>query len=358
MKVIFLSRFFYPHIGGVEKHVQNVGASLVKRGHEVTVITEKLLGAHSANNHSISSSAKHPGKVNGMTVFQIHPGKDDWFKKIRIWKELWKYKYILKQADIIHCHDVFFWYLPFRFVFPYKKVYITFHGYEGNKIPGRRAILSHKIAEKLSKGNICIGDFFKKWYGTNPTIISYGAVDTTPKLDSKTHNSSIKNVLYIGRLEEEAGIMEYLRAVRILKDKGINLKLTILGDGSQMKKAQLFAEKNRLDVVFKGFVENVDEYVKKTDIVFVSRYLGILESLVNKKLVFAVYNNDIKKDYLETAKFKKYIYISSGYLSLASDIQHVILNKDYDEKIKDGYSWAKKQSWEKLCDSYLRLWRA
>ena len=67
--------------------------------------------------------------------------------------------------------------LPFRFLCPTKKVYTTFHGYEGNSIPTKKAILMHKISEKLSNGNICIGDFLEKWYGTKATYISYGATE-------------------------------------------------------------------------------------------------------------------------------------------------------------------------------------
>jgi hypothetical protein len=53
---------------------------------------------------------------------------------------MWNNRDLIKEADIIHCHDVFFWYLPFRFLFPQKKVYIPFHGYEGNNPPNKRKI--------------------------------------------------------------------------------------------------------------------------------------------------------------------------------------------------------------------------
>jgi len=42
MKVVFLSRQFFPDIGGVEKHVLEISKQLIARGHDVTVISEGL----------------------------------------------------------------------------------------------------------------------------------------------------------------------------------------------------------------------------------------------------------------------------------------------------------------------------
>ncbi len=358
MKIVFFTRLFYPHIGGVEKHVWEISKRLVEMGHNVVVITETPSKSYSNGKHSGSPSAKSMGEESGIKIFRINPGKDNRFKKFRIWSQLLTHRDIIETADVVHCHDVFYWYLPFKLLFPFKKVYTTFHGYEGNNMPTKKAIFSHKIAEKLSNGNICIGGFFDKWYGTKPTIISYGAVSAIKSSESRIQNSTISNALYIGRLEEEAGIMEYLRALEILKTKGYKINLTVLGDGSQMKRAKAYVARNKLSVVFEGFVSNVEKYFKNTDIVFVSRYLGILEALGNKKIVFAIYNNGIKKDYLESAEFSKYIYISSNPQSLANDVEHLILNKDYKERIDDGFKWARTQTWDLMVSNYLRLWKA
>jgi len=150
MTILFLARRFYPQIGGVEKHVLEIGKRLVKQGHKVVVIAELEKNTNGQNYHSVSKSARLTGKVAGIEIFRINAGADDWFKKFRVWKQLWKLKRIIISADIIHCHDVFFWYLPFRFLYPTKKVYTTFHGYEGNNIPNTKAKLMHKLAVSIS----------------------------------------------------------------------------------------------------------------------------------------------------------------------------------------------------------------
>ena len=358
MKVVFFARLFYPHIGGVEKHVLEIGKRLVKKGHEVTVITEQLEEAHSPHKQSKSSSARHLGEIDGVKILRINPGKNDWFKKFRIWKELWKKRAYIKSADIVHCHDVFFWYLPFRFLFPFKKVYTTFHGYEGNSLLTKKAIVMHKLAEKLSAGNICVGDYLKKWYGTKPSIVIYGAISVPKNLPVLVQPKIIKNVLYIGRLEEEAGILIYLKALKILKDLGINLKLTVLGDGSQKKQAQTYSLKNNLNVIFKGFVKEVYDYLPSADIVFTSRYLGTLESLIFKKMVFCVYNNEIKKDCFFLSPFGKFIVIENNPKALSEEILKYIKNPSlYHNKITNAYKWVKSQTWEHLAKQYVQLWK-
>src|ERR1035437_840391 len=214
MTILFFARRFYPQIGGVEKHVLEIGKRLVKKGHKVIVIAELEKNTNGLDYHLTSKSATLVGKVEGIEIYRINAGKDDWFKKFRIWKELWRLKKIISKSDTIHCHDIFFWYLPFRFLFPTKKVYTTFHGYEGNYIPTKKAILMHKIAEKFSDGNICIGQFFKKWYGTKPTFISFGAAEIpNPK---KLKNVDKNLIVFLGRLEKETGIMEYLKTFKKL----------------------------------------------------------------------------------------------------------------------------------------------
>ncbi len=347
MTILFFSRLFYPHIGGVEKHVLEVSKHLIKKGHFVTVLTEKF-----------ERDLLHTDEINGIKILRIDVGNDNFFKKFRIWKNLFKYRELIKKSDIVHAHDVFFWYFPFRFLYPSKKIFTTFHGYEGNKIPGFKPKLMHKIAEKLSKGNICVGDFLKKWYGTKPDYVTCGAVEVSSiKYRVLSINRNKIKFLFLGRLEEETGIMEYLKSLKILTEKGYKFSLVVLGDGSSRKKAEIFTKNNKINAKFKGFVENIDKYLQDCDFVFTSRYLGILEALSFKKFIFAHYNNLIKKDYLEMAPFEKFISISAGYKQLSLSFEYLL--KDIQKRenmINNGFDWVKNQTWDKVATTYLKLW--
>lgn len=360
MTVLFLSRLFYPHIGGVEKHVLEISKILVSKGHKVIVISENPPESHSTSYQSDSPSARPVGKLKNLESYNINPGKDDWFKKFRIWKQLWKHRGLIKDADVVHCHDVFFWYLPFRFLFLSKRVYTTFHGYEGNNIPNKKAVFMHKLSEKLSYGNICVGDFLKKWYGTKPTFITYGAVDLQTINKYKTKNKNTKKlsnkIIFFGRLESETGIMKYVEALRILKKKGINLELDVYGEGSLKEAVIKYKKGNNLKINLKGFIMNIESVLNNYEYVFCSRYLSILEAMAFRKPIFAEYNNAIKKDYLQMAPFAKYISISKDGNEIAENLEGYLSGNKITNTQK-AYDWVKTETWDKMADTYLKLWK-
>lgn len=338
MNILFFSRFFYPHIGGVEKHVLEVSRLLIKKGHKVTVVVEQD-----------SSNDKLNEVIKGINVFRIPNLRDGKLKKFKIWKWLFCNYNLIRNADVVHCHDVFFWYLPFRFLFPFKKVFTTFHGYENYPLKSKD-VLVHKMSEKLSMGNICIGDFIKKWYGTKPTFVSYGGVNIVKNEKLKVKSS--EGAIFIGRLDEQTGIKTYVNAVKLIKKKIPDFKFEIIGDGKFRKE---------IERGFKvlGFQNNPEKYFHKYNFAFVSRYLSILEAMAAKRLVFAVYDNPLKEDYLKMTPFSKFIAISNSPSDLVLKIYFYIDNPEEKEKIiKGAFNWVKKNTWRKMTNKYLELWKA
>jgi len=157
MNILFLVRLYEPHVGGVEKHVRELSKVLGSRGQKIRIITTKH-----------DKKLKDFEVMDGVEVYRM-PSDDKW----QVWKWMIQNIQLIKWADIVHIHDVFYWYLPFFWM---KKSFITFHGYEGAEAPKLKAILWHRLAAALTKGNICIGDFHQKWYGVKPDFVSYGAV--------------------------------------------------------------------------------------------------------------------------------------------------------------------------------------
>jgi glycosyltransferase involved in cell wall biosynthesis len=331
MRVLFLARRFYPDIGGVEKHVEELSKLLIKQGHSVTVVTE---------------SQGKESSIDEINIVRVGKLPDSWFKKFYIWKWFWLNRSLIKEADVVHAHDVFYWYLPFKLLFLNKKCFVTFHGYENYPI-SQKARVVRKISEKMANGNIIVGDFIKKWYGTKPNFVIYGAVNVPPKTSAK---SDLNSAVFFGRLDAQTGVLEYGKAVDLIRKKNHKFKFQIIGDGEY---------KNRLKR-FKpiGFKKDIQKYLDRNNFVFVSRYLSILEALVNKNLVFAIYDNPLKKDYLEMTPFSKFIIKSSSPEGLARKVEYYLDNpKQADKLIEGGFNWAKKQTWENVLSVYLRLWK-
>lgn len=330
MKILFLARRFYPDNGGVEKHILEISKVLIKKGHQITVITD--------------SSGK-VDKYLGIKIIRLPRYKNDFSKKFKIWIWFVKNRKIVLDSDIIHAHDVFIWYWPLKILFLSKKSFVTFHGYESYPIL-RKAVIIRKVSEKMANGNIVVGEFMKKWYYTKPNFVIYGAVNLEKKLKVKISKYS---AVFIGRLDYHTNVLEYSKTVELVKKNYPDFKFTIIGEGeyrSKLKKYNLL-----------GWKDDPIKFLNKNNFAFVSRYLSILEALSNKKLVFALYDNPVKEDYLKMSPFNKFIIIENNPKLLADKVDYYLKYPLEAEKLTDeGFNWVKNQTWENVVNIYLKLW--
>lgn len=344
-KAVFLVHYFYPHIGGVEKHSLNLALQLIKLGYQITIVTSQY-----------NKNLKKREIYQGIKIIRISLSNRDWDKpsKLQLWKWMIQHRKIFDQTDIVHCHDVFFWYLPLRFLLPRKPVFITFHGYEGRYPILKKAIFIRKLSEKLSYGNICVGKFIEIWYGTQSDLITYGAI--SPPEKRELGSVTIKNIdklkiLYLGRLSKDTGLHIYLQSFKLLKEKHPKLKITFLGDGPLKKQCQKYGR-------VLGFQQNISAQLDKHQFIFTSGYLSILESMAHHRPAFSVYQNPLKKDYLELTPFKNYINIASNPVQLDEQIEYYINNpKKTKQKTTQAFKYSQTQTWEKLTKDYLKLWK-
>lgn len=332
--VLFLTRLYHPHIGGVEKHVKLLSKGLADKGHTVTIITERF-----------DKKLPLQEMIEGTKVYRIPIGKNQRVKKFYIWKWMFFHLSLLWKNDVVHVHDVFFWVLPVRLLILTKKVFITFHGYEGYPLK-KSWVWQRKIAEKLTNGSICVGEFMKKWYFTSPTSVIYGAVS----LNTKKYTENSMSAVFFGRLDFQTGILEYVKAYSIIRKKYPNFRLTVIGEG-------VLAKKIPKGIKIVKFVPDVSEYIGKSRFIFVSRYLSMLEALVQKKEIYAVYNSPIMRDYLLMSPFSKYISISNSSEEIADQVIKSLESGFDRKKAERGYEWAKKQTWDNILTTYLKLWQ-
>lgn len=344
MTILFLSRLFYPHIGGVEKHVEKVSEELIKLGHHITIVTEQF-------DQKLKQEEIHKDiKIYRIPVANVSEKQKKW----RIWRWLWQHRHLIKSADLIHAHDVAYWFFPLKAVFPTKPFFITYHGYEGVNPPSLLAIIQRKTGELISNGTINVGDFMQKWYHVKPTFVTYGANDP-PKVNSASPPEP--KAVYLGRLSQDTGILIYLKAINLIKNKGITLPLEVYGSGSQEHQAKAFTKLHHLPVTFHGVIPNASAKLSSFKFAFVSRYLSIIEAMQAKSLVFAVYNNQIKKDYLACHPQTHSMFISHNAQTLANQIQNALKKPDkFNQSIESAYTWARKQTWKKLTLEYQNLW--
>lgn len=337
MKILFLSRLYWPHVGGVEKHIARVSKSLSLRGYKVTVLTTRY-----------HKKLKAREKKNGIEILRFRQPNIKYLGLLDTWLWLFKNRTLIQQNDIVHIHDVFIWYWPFKILYPDKKVYITFHGRWGKYPIPWIDILQKKIGAKLSKGVFCIGDYIPKNYGINADAISYGAVSTVLRSVVEKDEESI---VYVGRLDKDIGLKIILQAIkrfrRLVDDNKLNVEF--VGDGSLREECEKYGKVH-------GFTDP-EPFYRKAKYCFASGYLTILEAMAHKCLVFAAYDNPLKKDYYEMTPFKDFIVIAGSSKELLRKFKYYSKNKKAaQKKINKGYNWVKGQTWEEVTDSYLKLW--
>ncbi|MCX6706307.1 MAG: glycosyltransferase family 4 protein [Candidatus Woesebacteria bacterium] len=290
MRILFLAHHVWPHVGGVEKHVDRIAKELQRKGHVVRIISEK----DPTSPRLRGTSIKYP-KVKFLGLLYI------WF-----W--LFRNRNLIKNSDIIHVHDVFIWYLPLRFIYPNKKVYLTIHGGQGKwPIPFKDKLLV-KIAAKLSNGTICVGDFIPKYFGIKANCVIYGGVDKIikPKIQKE------KLVIFLGRLEKDAGVYEFINKINTLRDKKYNnYKIEFVGDGSLRKLCEKYG-------VVHGFCDPTP-FLEKASICFAGGYLSALEALEYGCELWTGADTPIKKDYWKMFPYDILPAQKSGASRLSED---------------------------------------
>jgi len=320
----------YPENGGVEKHIQKV-AQILSKKYELSVIT-------TLTNLELSEFELIWGNIK---CYRMPSYTDNKFKKFQIWKWLFIHRDILRGASVIHAHDVFFWIFPFVFGSKFKK-YITFHGWETKFPIPRKNIIIRKISEKLADGNICIGDFITKWYGTKADIISYGGVDPA-RYPIKSSNT----LLFSGRLDRDTGFDTCVEVYKHLKPR-YHWKLHVVGDGPNRKLAPK-------DAKLFGFVKDPEKHVSTAKFVFTTGYLGILEAFAYKKLVISTYDNPLKKDYLLLHPMAKNMVIGKDWEEIVKKLQ-TLSDSQIQGMIRTAYNWSRQQTWEKVARQHEQLW--
>lgn len=343
MKILMLSHYFHPHLGGVEKHLAKLSQELIKNGHEITILTSQ---------HQPDLPLQKT--MSGVKVVRLPLKKVKFFGLLHLWWQLLKKLTWLRQFELIHIHDVFIWFLPIRFLLPFKPIFMTFHGYVSSPVKLKEKFF-YWLAEKLTRGNICIGDFIPQHFKIKADTISYGAAainqDAGGQVEPGHQTSEKYNALFIGRLSQDLGLPIYLAAIKQLQQKN-KFEVLFLGDGPWRQEAEQVG-------TCQGWVDQVELFFDQTQVVFAASYLSILEAMQAGKLVFAAHAaaDDLKRDCLQLAPFSRWITLVDNAQDLVKKIEFYQAHpQQAQSKIETAQAWAQNQTWAQLAKTYQELW--
>lgn len=339
-----ICRLYTPHIGGVERHVAGISKEAIKEGHTVDVFTLKHEPTL-ATSETIDGVRVHRMKISGDWIPAYAGMTQKILERVVLWTWMLRHIWIFIRADVIQIHDVFYWYWPIRLLLPWKKVCITYHGFEAGSLPTEKAKRTRQMIQRWTNGSMAIGSWIEKWYGTKPDVISYGGADCQQQLnDSRLclpngqaeSNSKKLKCVFVGRISEDTGAKVYQKVIGSLD----NCHLDMYGEGSKL-----------------GTIENTCMVFPKYDIACVSSYLAIIEAMQSKTLVVAYAADDLKYDYLMAHPRAREMIIVRGSQEL-SDFFTTYSPEKCAANVESAYTWARQQTWNRVYLKYKKLWQS
>ena len=346
---LMITPSFPPQRGGVEKHVFYIHKTLKSLGYAGRLII--LSNPPTGKNKSADKTWIPTGRLFGWV-----PGTSRIILMIRLSVVL-----ISTRSRVIHFHDstIYPVYPILKLFRVLSKTFITFHGWEGVYPPRDSMVQKRQKIAIATAGNIAIGDFISKWYGTTANIVSYGggARKSSPQAKMIVNKHEV-NMVYFGRLEEDTCIMDIIAGLdKFAKSSGNVVSLDIYGWGTLNQKIKDLANTSSFSLALKSPVDDVYDVIDSYDIVIASGYLTIIEALSSNKVVLSYYNNALREDYLRMHPAAESMLICGSEEDVSNKVRHYLNEREIKvQKFKQGWEWARHQTWESVADKYLQLW--
>jgi phosphatidylinositol alpha-mannosyltransferase len=241
--------------GGVQEIVLATKAELIKRGHDVKIITplHREMGAIELPDVIfVGSSTDFRSPTH--TSVQVAATNDS--DKIESMLDA-------EQFDILHFHEPWVPMISRQILMKSKSVNIaTFHAKVPETIMSRtlaRVVTPYlksvlKYLDELTAVSESGAEYVNSLTDEPVTIIPNG-IDLDKYKFKSHHQVGGKTIFYIGRLEKRKGVKYLLQAFQILLQDEPNAKLIIAGDGPDREKLELLAEELKLtNVSFLGYI--------------------------------------------------------------------------------------------------------
>jgi phosphatidylinositol alpha-mannosyltransferase len=274
MKIGLVSPYIYPMPGGVTQHVGYLYENLRLRGHDVRIITSSHGLQRSSEGDVIrigkGFSVPTNGSVGTLTV------SPRFLSQVRAVLDR-------ERFDLLHFHEPFVPFLSLAVLRESHSVNVaTFHAYAGfspsyevgsRMLRGYAARLHGRIAVSAAARHF-IDRYFPGDYKVIPNGVDLERFARAVPL--ARWQDGTQNILFVGRLEPRKGVLDLLKAYRILRKTGCECRLLLVGTGPQEREARRYVMTRRLsDVEFLGRVTDAErDQLFRTATIYVSPATG------------------------------------------------------------------------------------
>jgi phosphatidylinositol alpha-mannosyltransferase len=274
VKIGLVTPYVYPLPGGVNQHVRYLYDNLRQRGHDVRIITSShgLQRASEGDVIRIGKGFSMPtnGSVGTITI------SPRYVSQVREVLDR-------EQFDLLHFHEPFVPFLSLIVLRLSTSVNIaTFHAYGGfspayefgSKVMGSYASRLHGRIAVSAAARHFIDRFFPGDYKVIPNGVDIARFERAVPI--ARWQDGTRNILFVGRFESRKGLLDLLKAYRILRKTGCPCRLLVAGTGPQEREARRYVMTRRMGgVEFLGRVsDEVRDALFKTADVYVSPATG------------------------------------------------------------------------------------
>jgi len=258
VKIGLVCPYIYPEAGGVAQHVRFLYENLRLAGHDVRIITASHGPQRSSEGDiirlGIGFSVRTNGSVGTLTFSPRYIGQVK-----RMLRE--------EQFDLLHFHEPF---VPFLSLFLLREStsvnIATFHAYAGfspsyelgsRVMRGHAARLHGRVAVSAAARHF-IDRFFPGDYKVIPNGVDVPRYANAVPI--ARWQDGTPNLLFVGRHEPRKGLLDLLKAQRILRKAGYGTRLLVVGSGPQEREARRYVATRGLQgVVFLGRVSDAEK---------------------------------------------------------------------------------------------------
>jgi phosphatidyl-myo-inositol alpha-mannosyltransferase len=267
VKIGLVTPYVYPLPGGVNQHVRYLYENLRLRGHDVRILTSShgLQRASEGDVIRIGKGFSVPtnGSVGTVTLSPRYVSQ--------VSEVLERERF-----DLLHFHEPFVPFLSLVVLRQSTSVNIaTFHAYGGfspayelgSRLMGSYAERLHGRIAVSAAARHFIDRFFPGDYKVIPNGVDTGRFRRAVPI--ARWQDGTRNIVFVGRFEPRKGLLDLLKAYRILRKTGCQCRLLVIGGGPQEREARRYLMTRRMGgVEFLGRVsdEERDALLKTADV--------------------------------------------------------------------------------------------
>ena len=255
MKIGLVTPYIYPLPGGVNQHVRYLYENLRLRGHDVRIISSSHGRQRPSEGDVIRIGRGFSMPANGSVgTITVSP------------RFLSQVRNVLdrEQFDLLHFHEPFVPFLSLVVLGLSNSVNVaTFHAFGGFSPAYQLGSRLMRPSVGRIHGRIAVSavsrHFVERFFPGDYKVIPNG-VDTARlarAVPIARWQDGTKNILFVGRFEPRKGLLDLLKAYRILRKTGCECRLLVVGGGPQEKEMRRYLATRKLGgVEFLGRVSD------------------------------------------------------------------------------------------------------